>query len=510
MQLHTGTEAEALNVREYLKDNILIFDGAMGTMLQKSGLEAGGLPEIYNIEHPDIVRGIHEKYVKAGADAVTANTFQANALKLKGSGYTPGELITAGVRLAKESGAKFVALDIGPLGQLMSPMGTLNFETAYELFKQQIAAGVKAGADILLFETMSDLLEDKAGVIAAREYCDLPVFVSMTYQKDGRTFVGVDPAAAAVTLTGLRADAFGINCSLGPAELKPVVKDILEYAGVPVLIQPNAGLPGIENGKPVYDVQPDEYAEIMAGFAENGAAVLGGCCGTSPEYTAALANRLTDRKRRIIQRKKVSAVCSARRCVLFGGGVTTIGEGLNPAVNNKIKESLCICDFDYIVGEAIDQSMGGADVLKVNCGLTEIDETQLLPRAVEEIQAAVSVPLLIESPDVKALEQAVRIYNGKPIINFVNGKKESLNAVLQIAAKYGAAVLVTIDGNGTSSTEAELCAAVEKIVSEAEKYGIPREDILIDCLPQKKADETLRAVKTAESRLGVTMLNCKN
>ncbi len=507
-----------MDVREYIKENILIFDGAMGTMLQEAGLKAGGLPEVYNAEHPDIVRAIHKKYVEAGADVVTANTFQANALKLKNSGYTPEELITAAVRLAKESGAKYVALDIGPLGQLMRPMGTLRFEMAYDLFRQQIAAGVEAGADILLFETMSDLLEVKAGVLAAREYCDLPVFVSMTYQEDGRTFVGVDPVSAALTLSGLGVDVLGVNCSLGPRELEPVIQELLTYAKVPVMIQPNAGLPRIEQEKTVYDVLPEEYASFMGHLAECGAAVLGGCCGTSPAYIQALVKELGGKKRQQRQGKKVSAVCSGSRTVFLDDGITVIGERINPTGKKVLKEKLRNQDFDYIIGEAISQSQNGADVLDVNCGLPEIDEAATLCRAVEEVQAVVNLPLQIDSSDPAAVERAVRIYNGKPIINSVNGKQESMDTILPIAAKYGAAVVgLTLDESGIPETAEERLAVAEKIVAEAEKYGIPREDILIDCLvltasaQQELVIETLRAIRMVKAKLGVkTVLGVSN
>ena len=271
-----------MSVAEYIKHNRLFFDGAMGTMLQKSGLEPGGLPEVYNIEKPETVLEIHKEYVKAGADVITANTFQANELKLSDCGYAVEEIITAGVQLAKKSGAKFSALDIGPLGQLMEPMGTLSFDDAYEMFKRQLVAGEKAGADIVLFETMSDLLEVKAGILAARENTKLPVFVTMTFQEDGRTFVGCDPKSVAVTLSGLGVDALGVNCSLGPKELLPTIDELIKYSRVPVMVQPNAGLPHIENDKTVYNITAEDFSNFMKKIAEKGVSVIGGCCGTTP------------------------------------------------------------------------------------------------------------------------------------------------------------------------------------------------------------------------------------
>lgn len=507
-----------MDVRTYLKENILFFDGAMGTMLQAAGLPAGGLPEVYNLEHPEVVAEIHRAYVHAGCDVVTANTFQANELKLAECGYTPEELITAGVRLAKESGAKYAALDIGPLGQLMRPMGTLTFETAYAMFKRQIEAGVNAGADILLFETMSDLLEVKAGVLAAKETCSLPIFVTMTYQEDGRTFVGCDPKSAAVTLSGLGVDALGVNCSLGPEELAPVAEELLRYARVPVMIQPNAGLPKIENGQTVYDVTPEAYGSFMAELAQKGAAILGGCCGTTPAFIKAMAEALPQRKRKAVSPLSVTAVCSGTKTVILDGKVSVIGERINPTGKKLLKEKLRTGDFDYIMGEAINQAQNGADILDVNCGLPEINEPEVLCRAVREVQSVVNLPLQIDSADPKALEQAVRVYNGKPILNSVNGKQESLRTILPIAAKYGAAVVgLTLDENGIPETAQERCAIAERIVCAAAEYGIPKEDILIDCLvltasaQQELVLETLRGIQLVKSRLGVkTVLGVSN
>lgn len=507
-----------MDVRDYLKNNILLFDGAMGTMLQAAGLPAGGLPEIYNIEHPEIVREIHSAYVQAGSDVVTANTFQANELKLKDCGYAPEELIAAGVRLAKESGAKYTALDIGPLGQLMKPMGTLTFDEAYAMFKRQIAAGAAAGADILLFETMSDLLEVKAGVLAAKETCSLPVFVTMTYQEDGRTFVGCDPRSAALTLSGLGVDALGVNCSLGPKELAPVVGELLRYARVPVMVQPNAGLPKMQGGQTVYDVGPEEYGRFMAALAKQGAAVLGGCCGTTPAFIQTMAKTLPSRNRTACTPLAVTAVCSGTRTVVLDQGVTVIGERINPTGKKLLKEKLRAQDFDYIIGEAISQSQNGADILDVNCGLPEIDEAATLCRAVEEVQAVVNLPLQIDSSSASAIEKAARIYNGKPIINSVNGKRESLDAILPIAAKYGAALIgLTLDESGIPETAEERCAIAERIVREAAQYGIPKEDIIIDCLvltasaQQELVIQTLRAIQLVKARLGVkTVLGVSN
>ncbi len=507
-----------MNLRTALQENFLIFDGAMGTMLQAAGLPAGGLPEVYNIEHPDIIRGIHQKYIAAGSRIITTNTFQANAYKLKDCPYTPEEIITAGVRLAKESGAEYVALDIGPLGQLMKPMGTLTFDEAYDLFLEQINAGVKAGADLILLETMSDLLEVKAGVLAAKEHCDLPIFVTMTYQSDGRTFVGVDPQSAAITLSGLGVDALGVNCSLGPKELMPIIDTLLSYSKVPVIAQPNAGLPELVDGKTVYRVEPEEYGAFMATLAEKGVRVLGGCCGTNPDFIAAMVKNLNGKTPKRVLPKAITSITSGCRSVTFDGGVTVIGERINPTGKKLLKEKLRAQDFGYLAGEAISQEKAGADVLDVNCGLPDIDEAETLQKAVMEVQAVTNLPLQIDSSDPVAIEAAVRVYNGKPLINSVNGKQESLDAILPIAKKYGAAVIgLTLDESGIPETAEERLSVAEKIVSEAAKYGIPKEDIIIDCLvltasaQQELVLETLKAVQLVKTRLGLhTVLGVSN
>ena len=503
---------------EHLKEDILIFDGAMGTMLQKAGLPVGGLPELFNLTHPDTVKDIHKAYIDAGCDIVTTNTFQANRFKLDGCGHSAQEVISAGIALAKESGAKYVALDIGPLGQMMRPMGTLTFEEAYDAFAEQIKVGAECGADVILVETVSDLLEIKAAYLAARECCDLPVFVSMTYQSDGRTFVGCDPQTAAITLSSLGVDALGVNCSLGPEELAPVVDTLLKYSTVPVLVQPNAGLPTIVNGETVYEISPDDYADRVMDMAEKGAAVLGGCCGTNPDFIAAVCKRLTNRRRRETHPEQICAITSGTQTVVLDNRITVIGERINPTGKKLLKQKLREQDFGYLMSEAIKQSENGADVLDVNCGLPDVDEPALLRRAVEEIQSVVSLPLQIDSSDSEAIENAVRIYRGKPIINSVCGKEESMTKILPIAAKYGTAVVaLTLDDNGIPETAEERVSIAEKIIAEAAKYGIPKSDIIVDCLvltasaQQKLVIETIKAVNLVKSRLGVkTVLGVSN
>lgn len=500
----------------------ILFDGAMGTMLQARGLRAGELPERLNLTHPDVVRAIHAEYVAAGADVITANTFGANARKLAeahDASTTVEAVVTAGIRLAREAGAKAVALDVGPLGALLQPMGTLSFDDAYALFAEQIRAGEAAGADLILIETMSDLLEAKAALLAAREHTSLPVFVTVTFSADGRTFLGADPKNAAVTLSALGADAVGLNCSLGPAEAAPLVREILEYATVPVMVQPNAGLPRIEGDRTVYDVTPEDFTACCADLADAGVTVFGGCCGTTPAFTAALRAMLDSRTPapHIIRRRTVFTGTGSV-IELEGDNVAVIGERINPTGKKKLKEALRCHDDAYVVGEAISQQEAGADLLDVNAGLPEIDEPATLRRLIGAIQAVSPLPLQIDSADPTALEAAVRVYCGKPILNSVNGKEESLAAVLPIARRYGAAVVgLTLDENGIPATAEGRLAIARRILDRALALGIPREDVLIDCLVltastnQAQVRETLRGVSLVKRELGLrTVLGVSN
>ncbi|MBQ8398245.1 MAG: homocysteine S-methyltransferase family protein [Clostridia bacterium] len=513
-------------------DRFLLFDGAMGTMLQARGLRAGELPERLNLTHPDIVRSIHAEYVAAGADVITANTFGANARKLAeggGADLTVEAVVSAAVKLAREAGAKAVALDVGPTGALLEPLGTLSFDEAYALFAETVRAGAAAGADVVLIETMSDLLEAKAALLAAKENCDLPVFVTMTFSADGRTFLGTDPKTAAVTLSALGADAVGLNCSLGPTEAAPLVREILDYATVPVMVQPNAGLPRIVNcdddacgcggSHTVYDVTPTEFVDACAGLARDGVTIFGGCCGTNPAFIAglrAMLNATTPAPRTPVRRTVFTG--TGRTVELNGPDVAVIGERINPTGKKRLKEALRAGDDAYVVSEAISQQEAGADILDVNAGLPELDEAAVLRRLVSAIQAVSPLPLQIDSSDPAAIEAACRVYCGKPIINSVNGKEESLAAVLPIAKKYGAAVVgLTLDENGIPDTAEERFAIAARILDRAVALGIPREDVLIDCLTltastnQALVRETLRAVSMVKRELGLrTVLGVSN
>ena len=499
-----------------LFDSILLLDGAMGTMLQ-GVLKPGAAPENLNITNPDAVRAVHESYVAAGARVVSANTFGANRRKYRG-GFALADVIRSGVELAKASGAPLVGLDVGSTGAMLKPLGEMTVEEAIDIFREQISIGIDAGADLVLIETMTDLLEAKAALIAAKEVTDKPVFVSMSFQENGRTFLGADAASAAVTLSSLGADAVGVNCSLGPAELLPVVETFLRFSSVPVLVQPNAGLPQLRDGQTVYSVLPSDFVDAMEKMIAMGVSAVGGCCGTTPDYIRALSSRIAGRAPVPCVRFTGAAVCSASKCVCLEEHVTVIGERINPTGKKKLKEALRTGDYDYVVGEAIAQKTAGADVLDVNAGLPEIDETAVLSDLIDEIQSVTDLPLQIDSSDPAAAEAAARRYRGKPIINSVTGKEESLSSVLPIVKKYGAAVVgLTLDENGIPPTAEGRLAVARRIVERAAAYGIPARDVLIDTLVltastnQDMVQETVRAVSLVKQELGVkTVLGVSN
>lgn len=498
-------------------NGFLIFDGAMGTSLQKYGLAAGELPELLNFSNPDMIEKIHRDYIEAGADVVTTNTFGANRHKLSGKAEV-ADVISAAVTIAKKSGAKYVALDLGPTGQVLEPIGTLTFEEAYDLYAEQVVAGKNAGADLVIIETMSDLLEIKAAILAVKENSDLPLVTTMTFGEDGRTFMGTSPENMAITLSSLGVDALGVNCSLGPNELLGTVEKICEYSTVPVIVQPNAGLPKVIDGKTVFEVTPKDYAEAISKMIDMGVSIIGGCCGTTPEHIKAVKD-LTVGKAPVNRNvKRVSAITSGQNCVILDNSTAIIGERINPTGKPKLKEALRNLDFDYIVTEAVNQQGAGADILDVNTGLPEINEPEVLKAVVKKLQSVTPLPLQIDSSDVEAIEGAVRIYSGKPIINSVNGKKESMDAILPIAKKYGASVVaLTLDESGIPETAEGRFKIAEKIVAEAEIYNIPRTDIFVDCLVltastnQSQVMETLKAIKLVKEHLGVkTVLGVSN
>lgn len=510
-----------MTVIEKLKNGFTILDGAMGTELQKIGLEAGELPEEMNIKNPLAVTGIHKRYFEAGSDIVATNTFGANSLKF---GEDLEQIISAAVKCAKSAAEeyshikpRFVGLDVGPLGKMLKPLGDLDFEEAVEIFAKTVKIGAKCGVDLIMIETMNDAYETKAAVLAAKENCDLPVFVTNVYDESGKLMTGANPLAMVTMLEGLRIDALGLNCSLGPAEMKDIVKELTKYSSLPVIVKPNAGLPTVADGKTVYNVSPNDFAKEMGELADMGATLLGGCCGTNPEYITALCKVLEKKEYKAPEKKDFTAVSSYTHGVIFKDKPILIGERINPTGKKRFKQALLENDIPYLLKEGINQAEKGVDILDVNVGLPEIDEAEFIKRAVFELQAILDLPLQIDSALPEALENALRIYNGKAMINSVNGKRESMNAVFPLAAKYGGLIVaLTLDETGIPKTAEERVAIAEKIINEAKKYGIDKKDIIIDPLAMAvsaeptAATETLRAVEILTKKGIKTSLGVSN
>lgn len=490
---------------DVLKNGTLLFDGAMGTMLQQNGLPVGEHPEFFNLTHPEVVEKIHRAYVAAGADVITTNTFQANRTKLPAEQLE--DIIVAAVNLAKASKPRFVAMDVSPIGQLMAPMGTLTFDMAYTYFKEQMVIAEKAGADLFIIETMSDLLETKAAILAAKENTSLPIFVTMTFQEDGRTFVGTDPETALFTLQELGVAAVGVNCSLGPVELLPIVEKIVRYAKIPVMVQANAGLPVMVDGATTYPISVAEYTEAVSKMLQLGVRVVGGCCGTTPEFIAALRQLISETPLVTPEAKVVTALTSGAQTVILNKRFTLIGERLNPTGKKRLKEALRTHDLSYVLKEALGQVKAGADVLDINVGLPELNEAELIVDVITEVQNLVTLPLQIDSSSVPAIEAGCRIYNGRPLINSVNGKQSSMAAIFPIAKKYGAAVLgLCLDENGIPDTAEKRLAIAEKIIATAKTYGIPRESVLIDPLVLTASAQQDQVFVTLETLRGLKKL----
>ncbi|OUO32088.1 homocysteine S-methyltransferase family protein [Olsenella sp. An293] len=464
-------------------EELLLFDGAMGTQLQERGLAAGELPELLCLTDPEKISEVHAAYVAAGADVVTTNTFGANATKL-GDAANVEEVFAAAVSCARAARPRYVAADIGPTGQLLEPMGTLAFDDAYELFARQVRAADAAGADLFVIETMADLAEAKAALLAVRENSDLPAFVTMTFQEDGRTFLGTTPEVAAVTLSSLGADAVGINCSLGPRDVAPLVERMLPWTSCPVMAQANAGLPRVVDGETRYDVGPEEFAVCVADMLDAGVGVVGGCCGTTPAHVAALRALLDVRRPAPRSLRDCLTVAGPQRLVaLAPGQVGVIGERINPTGKRKMKEALRSGNHDHVIAEAMAQERAGAQILDVNAGLPEIDERAVMCRLVSELLSVTTLPLQIDSSDPAVVEAAVRSYPGKPLVNSVNGKAESLASVVPLAARYGCALVgLTLDEDGIPPTAQGRLAVARKIVAATDAAGIPRPDVAIDCL----------------------------
>ena len=555
--------AEALAGRTYL-----LFDGGMGTLVQAAGLHTvHEVPDLLNLTHPEAIVAIQRQYVEAGADCITTNTFNTNRLKLANAGATVAEVYAAAAANARAAGAPLVAGDIGPTGALLEPLGTLTFDEAFDIFSEQARAAEAAGCDLIVVETMADLLEAKAAVLAAVESTTLPVFATMTFGEDGRTFLGTTPAIAATTLSALGASAVGLNCSLGPTELAPLVGELAPHDRALVMAQPNAGLPRIQDGETVFDVGPNEFAQAMEAILDAGATVIGGCCGTTPDHIAALRALIDARPLPAVASVSVPAhtpvassatavsassassraawgeqsepkglsassvpnlryrpaftVTSAQQMVSLPEGearIAVIGERINPTGKKKLKAALQAGDVDYLVAEAAAQQRSGADILDVNVGVPGLDEPALLSQVTRALQATVPLPLQLDSSDPAAIEAAARGYAGRPMVNSVNGKADNLATVLPVVARYGCTVVgLTLDENGIPPTAEERLAIAERIVAAAEAHGIPREDVAIDCLVmaaatnQDEVREILRAVTLVKERLGVrTVLGVSN
>lgn len=487
-------------------------------MLQAYGLEPGEPPALLAVTNPELITSIHRQYVEAGADILYANTFGTNRYKLEGYGYSPGQIIDSAIKAARAACKEdtLVALDVDPLGELLEPMGTLTFEEAYDAFCEMVKQGEASGADLIVIETMTDLYEVKAAVLAAKEQTNLPVMVSMTFEETGRTFTGTSIECMTAVLEGLGVDAVGINCSLGPVEIFPLAEKMCQLTDLPVFVKPNAGLPDPRTG--AYTIGPEEFARAMAEYRHLGIAMAGGCCGTTPDYIARMKAVFAgmERKQRTPSARE-SCVCSATNCAAIDH-VTVIGERINPTGKKRLKQALIEEDYDYLLSQAVQQADAGAQVLDVNVGIPDIEEARVLPAVVKKIQAVTDLPLQIDSSDPAAIEAALRVYNGKAIVNSVNGEEKSLSSILPVVKKYGAAVVgLTLDENGIPSKAEDRLAIAGRILKRTMDLGIPKKDVFIDCLTltasaqQAEVKETLKAVRMVKEELGLhTVLGVSN
>ena len=505
-----------------------VLAGGMGTMLQSAGMSPEETTTEFGLAHPEILTRIHKKYIEAGADIVYASTFGTNRFKKKEIGEcTLQEAVRIQVQaavkakeiMAAQGREVAVAIDLGPLGELLEPMGTLSFEDAYDAFREVIQAGCDL-ADLIVIETMTDLYEVKAAVLAAKETCDLPVVVTMTFEENGRTFTGVSLEAMALTLEGLGVDAMGINCSLGPVEIFPMAEKLRSLTDLPLVIKPNAGLPDPATG--AYDITCDQFVEKMEDFLKLGVELIGGCCGTTPEYIEGLAKIAakfggTEDSAKPSEEKKTLQVCSGNTVVTVDH-VTVIGERINPTGKKRLKQALLDEDFDYILSQAIEQIDAGAEILDVNVGVPSLDDVKMLPLVIKKLQSITGLPLQIDSGNPEAIEAALRVYNGKAIVNSVNGEEKVMENILPLVKKYGAAVVgLTLDENGIPNKAEDRFAIAKRILKRALEYGIPRENVIIDCLTltasaqQKEVVETLKAVRMVKEQLGLkTALGVSN
>lgn len=504
-----------MNIRDFIKNNIVYLDGGMGTLLQKSGLQPGELPERWNISHPEVIKEIHKSYYDSGSNIVNTNTFGANSLKFGTDELS--EIIYHAVKNADEarkasSGKqeKFIALDVGPTGKLLKPLGDLDFEDAVKAFAEVISLGVKYGVDLITIETMNDSYETKAAVLAAKENSDLPIIVTNAYGENGRLMTGADPAVMAAMLEGMGVDAIGANCSLGPKQLMGVMDELLNYCSVPVAFKPNAGLPKSDGKVTYYDVDAEEFAQDIKLAVANGVRIVGGCCGTTPEYIKKVCELTRDMRPKEIEKKTYSVCTSYNKAVFFGEKPILIGERINPTGKKRFKQALLENDIGYILQEAVNQQAKGVHVLDVNVGLPGIDEAQMLTNSVCELQCVTDLPLQIDSSDPVAMESALRRYNGKAMINSVNGKEENLNTIFPLVKKYGGFVVaLTLDEKGIPSTVDGRMKIARKILLTAALYGINKKDIIFDPLAMTVSADKMSAVTTLETVKKITeQLGC--
>ena len=494
-------------IKDRLGKELLFFDGGMGTLLQERGLGPGELPETWNLIHPDVIRDIHRSYIEAGSDIVLTNTFGANALKFHDDGCSLEEIVKKGVENVKRAAEEakvgrtvYTALDMGPTGKLLKPMGDLDFETAYEAFKEVAIWGEEAGADLIHIETMSDTYELKAAVLAAKENTSLPVFATAIFDERGKLLTGADVPSVVALLEGLRADAIGINCGMGPEQMLPVLEQFLKYSSLPVIVKPNAGLPKQKNGQTYYDVDPEQFAGLMKQVVQMGAVVVGGCCGTTPDHIRMMRELCGEMPAVPVTEKSFTVVSSYGQSVFLGSESRIIGERINPTGKKRFKQALKEHDLDYILREGITQQDNGAHILDVNVGLPDIDEPALMKEVVQELQSVTNLPLQIDTVDGEAMETALRIYNGKAMVNSVSGKQESMDTVFPLIKKYGGVVIgLTLDEGGIPGDVDGRVRIAEKIIREAEKYGIRKKDIVIDALAMTISSEPEGAKVTLET-----------
>lgn len=514
-----------MNILDLLGKKLLFFDGGMGTMLQKNGMKGGEIPELLNITNENLIYSIHEEYLRAGADIITTNTFGANPLKADALGGSLDVIIAAAVGIARRAvnaysapeKPRFVAFDIGPTGRLLEPLGDLSFDECYEQFSKVAVTAEKTGADLVIIETMSDTLEAKAAVLAVKENTHLPVFLTMTFDESYKTLTGADVRVMSAIFEGLGVDCLGINCGLGPAQIADMMEELSKVSSIPIMAQPNAGLPQIVNGETVYNVDPVQFGNECERIAKCGASVLGGCCGTTPEHIRELVKKCADYKP-VVEEKDFTVAASYSKAVYLDERPVIIGERINPTGKKKFQQALRERNIDYILNEAFSQRDAGAHILDVNVGLPEIDECAMMEKAVKAISAAVNLPLQIDSSDPATVERALRIYNGKPMVNSVNGKAESMAAIFPIVKKYGGVLVgLCLDEDGIPPTAEGRFKIAEKIAAEAEKYGIARKNLVMDALTltisaqQTESAETIKALRMIKESLGIkTVLGVSN